>query len=134
MERLILPVSQPPRALSVEIGFARDGDGDGYLVSFAEPESTGTLAALRLPAGIVEPIVLACAGVQLELRADGRLVAYSDRVEGTDLVARSLSELTAEALDVLSPADDVDELAELQATLETALSAVIKARARLQQV
>lgn len=131
MGRLILPVSHPSRTLSVEIGFARDSDGESYVVSLAEPGSAGTLAALRLPADIVEPTVLAGTGLQLELRADGRVVAYSDRLEATDLVARSLIELMAEALDVLSPADDADELAELQAKLETILSAVIEARGRL---
>ena len=129
--RLILPVSQLSRFLSVEIGFARDSDGESYVVSLAAPESVGTLAALRLPAHIVEPIVLAGAGVQLELRVDGRVVAYSDRLEAKDLVAHSLNELVTEALDVLSPAEDADELAELQVTLEAILSAVIEARARL---
>lgn len=131
MGRLILPVSQPSRTLSVEIGFARDSDGESYVVSLAEQGSAGTLAALRLPADIVESIVLAGAGVQLELRADGQVVAYSDRLEAKDLVARSLNELMAEALDLLSPADDVEELAELQATLERILSTVIEARRRL---
>lgn len=124
-------MSKLSRALTVEIGFARDSDGEGYVVSLAEPELTGTLAALRLPADIVEPIVLAGADVQLELRVDGRVVAYSDRLGATDLVARSLSELVTEALDVLSPTDDVDELAELQTTLETILASVMEARGRL---
>ena len=131
MGRLILPLSQPSRTLSVEILFARDSDGESYVVSLAEQGSAGTLAALRLPADIVESIVLAGAGVQLELRADGQVVAYSDRLEAKDLVARSLNELMAEALDLLSPADDVEELAELQATLERILSTVIEARRRL---
>lgn len=130
MGRVILSVSQL-RSLSVEIGFARDSDCEGYVVSVAEPGSAGTLATLRLPADIVDPIVLASAGVQLELRAGGQVVAYSDRVEARDLVARSLNELMAEALDAVSPADDVDELADLQATLEIILSAVIEARTRL---
>lgn len=133
MGRLILSVSQLPKTHSVEIAFARDSDGEGYVVSLTEPGSEGTLAALRLPADIVESIVLAGARVHLELRA-GRVVAYSDRVEARDLVARSLSELMAEALDVLSPVDDIDELAELQATLEHILSVVIAARAHVQQV
>lgn len=124
-------MSQLPRTLSVEIRFARDSDGESYVVSLVEPESAGTLAALRLPADIVEPTVLAGTGLQLELRADGRVVAFSDRVEATDLVARSLNELVTEALDLLSPVDDADALAELQATLETTLSVVIEARARL---
>lgn len=124
-------MSKLSRALTVEIGFARDSDGEGYVVSLAEPELTGTLAALRLPADIVEPIVLAGADVQLELRVDGRVVAYSDRLGATDLVARSLSELVTEALDVLSRTDDVDELAELQTTLETILASVMEARGRL---
>lgn len=124
-------MSQLSRSLTVEIAFARDSDGESYVVSLAKLESAGTLATLRLPADVVEPIVLAGAGVQLELRADGQVVAYSDRVEGRDLTARSLNELMAEALDVLSQADDVDELAELQAKLETMLSAVVEARARL---
>jgi len=100
-------------------------------VSLAEQGSAGTLAALRLPGDIVDPIVLAGADFQLELRADGQVVAYNDRVEARDLVARSLNEIVAEALDVLSPVDDADELADLQATLEMMLSAVIEARARL---
>ena len=79
-------MSKLSRALTVEIGFARDSDGEGYVVSLAEPELTGTLAALRLPADIVEPIVLSGADVQLELRVGGRVVAYSDRLGATDRV------------------------------------------------
>ncbi len=119
--------------MSVQLAFAWDRDGDAYVVSLTEPQLAGALVALRLPAKVVEPIVLTAVGVQLELRAGGRIVAYSDRAEATDIVARSLNELMAEALEVLSPTDDFDELAELQARLECILSTVIEARARLDQ-
>jgi hypothetical protein len=88
---------------------ARDSNCENYVVWLGGSEPAGSFAALRLSADIVEPIVLAGASVQLEVRADGREAAYSVRVESTDLVARSLRKPMAEALDVLSPFDDVDE-------------------------
>ncbi|MEQ1612080.1 MAG: hypothetical protein ABL904_04955 [Hyphomicrobiaceae bacterium] len=116
---------------TVRTEFARDADTGDYVLTIAGIGSEAPVASIRLPADVVETAVFSKADVSLEVRSNGTVTAFLDCDDSSDLASKSLADLVTDALSVLSPEDDLDDLAKLEHMLVTALAAVQSERHRL---
>lgn len=106
-----------------EVHFVLAPDGDGFVASITNAGTGDQIAALQLPRDLVTATVYAIQPVALELRSNGQVATF-DPVTDADLATGSLQELLKEALEGLSPAEDAEDLAELETILEHALNRV----------
>ena len=121
----------PSNPVSIRTEFVRDPDTGDYVLAIVDAGTERQVATMHLPAGAVEQAVLRHLPMALELRPDGTIVAFVDRGETPDLAVKTLMDLIAVALSVVSPEDDQQDLATLEQMLEASLAAVRQERQRL---
>jgi hypothetical protein len=118
-----------PRGVRSE--FAREAGTGDYVLAIVCTDSEALVVSVRLPADVVETAVCGQADISLELRSNGTVAAFLDSDDSSDLTSKSLAELVTDALSVLSPEDDLADLAKLEHILASALAAVQSERQRL---
>ena len=121
----------PSNPLSIRAEFVRDLDTGDYVLAIVDAGTERQVATMYLPAGVVENAVVRHLPMALELRPHGTVVAFVDRGDIPDIAAKTLMDLIEEALSVVSPEDDQQDLATLEQMLEASLAAVRQERQRL---
>lgn len=109
-----------------------DGGGKAYVATYRAAETSGPLASIVLPREVVEATVFINASVGLELRTDGRLVAFASHTSMQTLACASLSALVGETLrpEFIALEETPNGLIELEAQLVRALVLVREFRSR----
>jgi hypothetical protein len=113
------------------IELLRDPETSDYVLAIVDAGTGRRVATLYLPADAIEQAVVRHLPVALELRTNGTVVAFVDRGDTADLASKTLADLIAEAVSVVSPEDDAEDLATLEQMLEASLAAVRQERQRL---
>jgi hypothetical protein len=121
----------PPNPMSTTIELIRDPETSDFVLAIADADTGRRIATLCVPADAMEQAVLRHIPVAFELRPDGTVVAFVDRGDTADLASMTLTDLIAEAVSVVSPEDDAEDLAKLEQMLEASLAAVRQERQRL---
>jgi hypothetical protein len=121
----------PPNPMSTTIELIHDPETSDFVLAITDADTGRRIATLCVPADAMEQAVLRHIPVALELRPDGTVVAFVDRGDTADLASKTLVDLIAEAVSVVSPEDDAEDLATLEQMLETSLAAVRQKRQRL---
>lgn len=120
-----------PNPMPTTIELHRDPETSDYVLAVVDAHSGRRLVTMSLAADAIEQAFVRQLPVALELRPDGTVVAFVDRSDIPDLAAKTVTDLVAEAMSVVSPEDDQQELAALEQMLEAALAAVQQTRQRL---
>lgn len=113
------------------IELVRDKETSDYVLSIVDADNGRRIATLYLPADAMEQAVVRHLPVALELRPDGTVVVFVDRGDTADLAVKTVTDLIADALSVVSLEDDQQDLAKLEQMLVASLAAVRQERQRL---
>jgi hypothetical protein len=118
--------------VEVRPALALDGEGAAYIAAYWMPDASAPLASIVLPREVVASTVLSTAGVTIELRIDGSLVAFAYSPSMQTLASVSLTELVTEALrpELVALEGTPSAPIKLEAELELALALVREFRAQ----
>lgn len=120
-----------PTPMPTTIELLRDPETSIYVLAIVDVDTGRRVATMSLPADAIEQAIVRYLPITLELRPDGTVVAFVDRGDTADLASKTLADLIAEAVSVVSPEDDAEDLATLEQMLEASLAAVRQERQRL---
>ena len=120
-----------PNPMSTTLEFLRDPETSDYVLATVVGGTGCRVSAMCLTTGVMEQDLVRDLSVAMELRPDGTVVAFADTGATPDLAAKTLTDLIGEALSVVSPEDDAEDLAKLEQMLEASLVAVQQERQRL---
>ena len=123
-------MADTPFTQSVEPAIAFDRGYDSYVVSLIDKGTGLPVVNVRVPGSVVEQAVLAAIPCALELRPDGTIVAFAEHHNLSDLANRSLADLIAEAMTLVSAEDDPADLSKLETMLADGLIVVRRLRDR----
>ena len=123
---MVVASGVPAGAWQIEL----DESGDAYVATLISPDTHQAHLAVRLPRRLVDEVVLASAGIALELTPEARVAAYTESTART-LTATTLRALIAQAVasESLSGEEAPAALGRLEAELMGALETVRRARA-----
>jgi hypothetical protein len=120
-----------PNPMPTTIELLRDLETSDYVLALVDSGTGRRVATMSLAAGAFEQVVMRQLPAALELRLNGTVAAFVDRGDTPDLAAKTLTDLIAEALSVVSPEDGQQDLAALEQMLAASLAAVRQERQRL---
>ncbi len=117
--------------MTTTIELIRDPETSDYVLAIVDSDTSRRVATMRMSADAFGRVVSHHLPQALELRPDGTVVAFVDLGDTPDLATKTLMDLVVEALSVVSPEDDANDLATLERMLVAALAAVQQERQRL---